>query len=88
MTGCALRRGQLSRQCSARSISSEPCDERPALVRDVPELDERLAAVIIPTHKELYQRHIEATGEEIDALVYELYGLTEEEIAIVEDAQQ
>jgi len=32
----------------------------------------------------LYQRQIEATNEEIDALVYELYGLTQEEIAIVE----
>jgi hypothetical protein len=36
--------------------------------------------------KELYQRQIEATDAEIDALVYELYGLTEEEIAIVEAA--
>jgi adenine-specific DNA-methyltransferase len=32
----------------------------------------------------LLQRQIEATDEQIDALVYELYGLTEEEIRIVE----
>jgi hypothetical protein len=32
----------------------------------------------------LCQRQIEATREEIDALVYELYDLTEQEIAIVE----
>jgi len=32
------------------------------------------------------QRQIEATEREIDRLVYELYGLTEEEIAIVEGA--
>jgi hypothetical protein len=38
----------------------------------------------IPAHKDPYQRQIEATDQEIDALVYELYGLTEEEIAIVE----
>ncbi|HUS70191.1 MAG TPA: hypothetical protein VM075_05360 [Anaerolineae bacterium] len=37
-----------------------------------------------PAHKKLHQRQIAATDEEIDALVYELYGLTEEEIAIVE----
>jgi len=37
----------------------------------------------VPGDKELYQRQIHATDEEIDALVYELYGLTEEEIAIV-----
>jgi hypothetical protein len=34
--------------------------------------------------KILYQRQIEAADAEIDALVYELHGLTEEEIAIVE----
>jgi hypothetical protein len=32
------------------------------------------------------QRQIEATDREIDRLVYELYGLTEEEIRIVEGA--
>ena len=34
--------------------------------------------------KELLMSQIEATDEQIDALVYELYGLTEEEIKIVE----
>jgi len=32
----------------------------------------------------LLQRQIEATDKQIDRLVYELYGLTEEEIGIVE----
>jgi hypothetical protein len=32
----------------------------------------------------LYQRQIDATDREIDKLVYELCGLTEEEIKIVE----
>jgi len=32
----------------------------------------------------LYQRQIDATDREIDKLVYELYGLTEEEIGVVE----
>ena len=31
-----------------------------------------------------FQREIEATERQIDQLVYELYGLTEEEIKIVE----
>jgi hypothetical protein len=31
-----------------------------------------------------FQRQIEATDGQINALVYELYGLTEEEIRIVE----
>ena len=35
-------------------------------------------------HKELYQQQVEATDRQIDGLVYELYGLTEEEIGVVE----
>ena len=41
-------------------------------------------AATIPADKKLYQRQIEATGQELDAAVYELYGLTEEKIAIVD----
>ena len=48
-------------------------------------LHEKLAATI-PADKTLYQRQIKATDWQIDALVYELYGLTEEEIGIVEGA--
>ncbi len=33
----------------------------------------------------LLMREIEATDRQIDQLVYELYGLTEEEIKIVEE---
>ena len=51
------------------------------------DLHKKLAAATIPADKKLYQRQIEATDEEIDALVYELYGLTEEEIAVVDGAQ-
>ena len=34
------------------------------------------------------KEQIAATDEQIDQLVYELYGLTDEEIAIVEEATQ
>ena len=34
--------------------------------------------------REFYQGQIEATDRQIDALVYELYGLTEKEIGVVE----
>lgn len=37
-----------------------------------------------PQEREAIERQIEATDEAIDRLVYELYGLTEEEIAIVQ----
>ena len=49
-------------------------------------MHKKLAAAHIPDDKKLYQRQIAATDRQIDALVYELYGLTEKEIKIVEEA--
>ena len=37
-----------------------------------------------PQEQEMVKREIEATDMQIDSLVYELYGLSPEEIAIVE----
>jgi len=37
-----------------------------------------------PQEQEMVKREIEATDRQIDSLVYELYGLSPEEIAIVE----
>jgi len=36
--------------------------------------------------KRAHQRQIETTNRQMDRLVYELYGLTDEEIAIVKEA--
>jgi len=47
-------------------------------------LHAQLAAAKTPTAKTTLQRQIDATDRQIDNLVYELYGLTEEEIGIVE----
>ena len=55
-----------------------------ALVERTLALHTRLAAATIPADKQLYQRQIEATDRAIDALVYELYELSDEEIKIVE----
>jgi hypothetical protein len=41
-----------------------------------------------PHEQESLQRQIAATDRQIDQLVYELYGLTEEEIRIVEEGQK
>ena len=38
-----------------------------------------------PQEKERLERQIEVTDRAIDSLVYELYGLSEEEIRIVEE---
>jgi len=40
----------------------------------------------LPPRREQIQREIEATDRQIDQLVYQLYGLTDEEIKIVEAA--
>jgi len=50
----------------------------------VPNLREGQPPPPSPLTRSLYQRQIQATDRQIDALVYELYGLTEEEIAVVE----
>jgi hypothetical protein len=59
-------------------------DRMVALVERMLDLHKRLAAAKTPTDKTLLQRQIAATDNEIDRLVYDLYGLTDEEIAIVE----
>ena len=58
----------------------------PALVERMLALHRKLATAAIPADKQLYQREIAATDQQIDTLVYELYELTEEEIEIVEGA--
>ena len=43
-----------------------------------------LSAARNPSKQDRLRREVESTDGEIDGLVYELYGLTEEEIRIVE----
>jgi len=54
------------------------------LVERMLDLNRRLAAERNPQTKVVLQRQIEATDRQIDGLVYGLYGLTGEEIGIVE----
>ena len=55
-----------------------------SLVERMLDLHKRLAAAKTPDDTTKLQRQIDATDHEIDRLVYDLYGLTEEEIKIVE----
>ena len=57
-----------------------------SLVENMLDLHKRLSESKTGHEKTLLSRQIEATDRQIDRLVYELYGLTEEEIAIFEDA--
>jgi len=59
-------------------------DAMVAMVDRMLDLHKRLAAAKTPNKREAVQREIDATDARIDALVYELYGLTDEEIKIVE----
>ncbi len=49
-------------------------------------LTSRVSTVKTAHDRTVIQRQIDATDRQIDQLVYELYGLTDEEIRLVEDA--
>lgn len=59
-------------------------DKLVALVEKMLTLHQQLAATKTPQDINLVQRQIDATDKQIDQLVYTLYGLTDEEIALVE----
>jgi Eco57I restriction-modification methylase/TaqI-like C-terminal specificity domain len=59
-------------------------DRMVSLVETMLDLNKKLQTAATPADKDMYKRRIDATDLEIDNLVYELYGLTDEEIKIVE----
>lgn len=61
-------------------------DKMVDLVKQMLQLHKDIDIARTPQNKELIQRQIDATDKHIDKLVYELYGLTEDEIKIIEDA--
>jgi len=61
-------------------------DRMVSLVDQMLTLHKQLHEVRTPHEQTGLQRQIEATDAQIDALVYELYKLTEEEIRIIEDS--
>ena len=60
-------------------------DEIVKLVEQMLKLHTDINTARTPQDKELLQRQIDATDKQIDKLVYELYGLTDDEIKVVED---
>ncbi len=59
-------------------------DKLVALVENLLELQKKHHDARMERDKELYERQIKMVDAQIDRLVYDLYGLTEEEIEIVE----
>lgn len=60
-------------------------DKMVSLVTSMLDLHKKLPLVRTDHEKMLLQRQIDATDQKIDELVYDLYGLSNDEIAIVED---
>ena len=56
-----------------------------ALVEQMLALHQRRAAAHTPHEQSVLAAQIAATDRQIDRLVYELYGLSEEDVRIVED---
>ncbi|MFQ5853785.1 MAG: Eco57I restriction-modification methylase domain-containing protein, partial [Candidatus Binatia bacterium] len=83
--------GQYLENFPVRPINlSDPADKARhdrivSMVKRMLDLYKQLASAKNPNDKTRLQREIEATDRQIDQLVYELYGLTEEEIKIVEE---
>ncbi len=71
-------------KCDQKDVARH--DRMVELVDQMLELNQQLATARTPQARDVLQRHIEVTDKEIDHLVYELYGLTEAEIALVENA--
>ena len=61
-------------------------DRMAELVDSMLKLHRNLQAAKTDHGKKIIQRQIDATDKQIDQLVYELYGLTDDEIRIVEEA--
>ena len=58
-------------------------DKLIALVENMLELKKKYHEARMGRDKELYERQIKIIDAQIDRLVYELYGLTEEEVKVV-----
>ena len=96
--GTSLRGGyvrfwtQFLEQLPIRTINfSDPADKSRhdrmvKLVEQMLSLHKQLAVAKTPDDKTRLQRQIDATDQQIDRMVYELYGLTGKEIQIVMEA--
>lgn len=83
---------------SGKNVAPSPCvnfdnkndceahDQILKLVQKILTLNKQATSAKTPQDTTLLQRQITATDKQIDQLVYQLYGLTEEEIALVEGA--
>jgi hypothetical protein len=62
-------------------------DKLVSLVDQMREAQKRFHSARMDIDKELYEQQIRIVDAQIDRLVYDLYGLTEEEIKVVEGGE-
>ena len=60
-------------------------DKLVSLVDNMLEFQKKYHEARMERDKEIYERQIKIVDAQIDGLVYDLYGLTEEEIKVVEE---
>jgi hypothetical protein len=65
-------------------VNEDECKKMNFLVESMITVQKQRAEAKTGHEQTLLQRRIDATDKQIDKLVYELYGLTEDEIKIVE----
>ena len=71
----------------SKAADKARCDKVVALVDKMLGLTPKLRAVTSDSERRTLQNAVTATDQQIDQLVYDLYGLTAEEIALVEGAK-
>ncbi len=81
-----LKEVRIRRIDFSNKIDKAMHDRMVNLVEQMLRLHKSLAEADSSQSRNLLQHNIDATDAEIDRLVYDLYGLTEEEIKIVEEA--
>ena len=70
-----------------KKISDENRKKAVNLTDQTTALHEKLKSLKTPHQQESVKRQIESVNRQIDELVYELYGLSKEEVALVENSQ-
>lgn len=84
--GTYLKRIPILKPDGVKDDKKRVFDRIRVLVQQMLDLHARVAKVRTDHERTVLQRQIDHTDRQIDALVYELYDLTPEEIAIVEEA--
>ena len=88
INGNVLRRAPIVEIDGASTVMRELHDKIANQAKELLSLQLRARSSTLPHERTVIERQIAATHAEIDRLVYELYGLSDDEIRLVEEATQ